>query len=170
MACIEKFLGRQVGIPEDRRYYVKQGQWGKPDGSRVRFGLSQPALALVGGVKDFDWLVENGTRVSQGDSVIFAITEKILYLDAPLTGLIFFNPAARNDTSLINSDPYEAGWLFAIKPETTVAVSMGELSETGDYMKALKTSEGIRNPEGKKGGTSSICKAVYSGIRTQKLD
>jgi len=32
MAYIEKFLGRRVEVPEDRRYYVKQGLWAKSDG------------------------------------------------------------------------------------------------------------------------------------------
>jgi len=29
MAFIEKFLGKRVEIPEDRRYYTKQGLWAK---------------------------------------------------------------------------------------------------------------------------------------------
>jgi hypothetical protein len=29
MAFIDKFLGQRVEIPEDRKYYVKQGLWAK---------------------------------------------------------------------------------------------------------------------------------------------
>ena len=32
MAFIEKFLGKRVEIPEDRRYYTKHGLWAKSDG------------------------------------------------------------------------------------------------------------------------------------------
>ena len=33
----------------------------------------------------------------------------------------------------------------------------------------LKGTEGLKNPEGLKGGVSGICKAVYSGISQQKF-
>jgi hypothetical protein len=37
------------------------------------------------------------------------------------------------------------------------------------YLKNLQNSEGFKNPEGLKGGVSGVCKAVYSGIRMQKI-
>ncbi len=49
MIIFEKFLGRCAEIPEDRRYYVKQGLWGKAGDHHTEFGLSEPALILAGG-------------------------------------------------------------------------------------------------------------------------
>ena len=54
MVIIEKFLGRRLEIPEDRRYYIKQGLWAKQDEDVIVFGLSEPALILAGGLKDLD--------------------------------------------------------------------------------------------------------------------
>ncbi len=51
MAFIEKFLGKRVEIHEDRRYYTKHGLWAKSDGWGIVFGLSEPALVLMGGSK-----------------------------------------------------------------------------------------------------------------------
>jgi len=52
MVIIEKFLGKRLEIPEDRRYYIKQGLWAKQDEGVIVFGLSEPALILAGGLKD----------------------------------------------------------------------------------------------------------------------
>jgi len=37
------------------------------------------------------------------------------------------------------------------------------------YLNSLQRTEGFKNPEGLKGGVSGICKAVYTGIREQKI-
>lgn len=62
MIVIEKFLGQRVEIPEDRRYDVKQGLWGRCVDQTIVFGLAQPALVLSGGVKDIDWVVKKNRR------------------------------------------------------------------------------------------------------------
>ena len=76
MAVVEKFLGKRVDIPEDRRYDPKQGLWGQQVDRDILFGMTEPTLVLMGGVKDVDWLVLDGQTVNHGESVIFAITGK----------------------------------------------------------------------------------------------
>jgi glycine cleavage system H protein len=169
MAAIEKFLGQRVEIPEDRQYYPKQGLWAKPEDDAMVFGFTKPALVLAGGVNDLDWLVGDNVPVKQGQDVVFAITGKILYIDTPLQGIISFNPGVKQNLSLAFEDPYGEGWLFRIKPEAAVAEAGPNLTGAQEYVECLKGSEGFKNPEGLKGGVSGICKAVYSGIRDQKI-
>jgi len=169
MAVIEKFLGQRVEIPEDRKYYPKQGLWAKPEDDEMVFGFTEPALVLAGGVNDLDWLVDENVSVKRGQDVIFAITGKILYIDTPLQGVISFNPEVKQNLSLTVEDPYENGWLFRIKPVAGKAEPIQNLTGAQEYMERLKGSEGYKNPEGLKGGVSGICKAVYSGIREQKI-
>ena len=169
MAVIEKFLGQRVEIPEDRKYYTKQGLWVKPEDQKMVFGLTEPALVLAGGVNDLDWLVDEGVFVQQGQDVVFVITGKILYIDSPLQGTIFFNPEVKQNLSLISVDSYGKGWLFRIKPDAGIAEAGGNLTDAQVYVECLRDSEGFKNPEGIKGGVSGICKAVYSGIRDQKI-
>ncbi len=169
MAVIEKFLGQRVEIPEDRRYDIKQGLWGRCVDQTIVFGLSQPALVLTGGVKDIDWLVAENQTVRQGQSVVFAITGKILYLDAPVAGAVQFNGAIRENPSRIANDPYDQGWLFRIQPEGGVYRPYQVLASPQAYLENLHRSEGLKNPEGIKGGVSGICKAVYTGIGEQKI-
>jgi glycine cleavage system H protein len=169
MAVIEKFLGQRVEIPEDRKYYSKQGLWAKPEDNDMVFGFAEPALVLAGGVNDLDWLVSGNTSVEQGQDVVFVITGKILYLDTPLQGIISFNPEVKQNLSLAMEDPYGQGWLFRIKPDIGLAETGPTAMDAQEYTESLKGTDGFKNPEGLKGGVSGICKAVYSGIREQKF-
>jgi glycine cleavage system H protein len=169
MAVIEKFLGQRVDIPEDRKYYAKQGLWAKPEDDDMVFGFTEPALILAGGLNDLDWLVSEKVSVTQGQDVVFVITEKILYIETPLQGIISFNPEVKQNLSLALKDPYGKGWLFRIKPDADLAESGQTATDAKGYTESLKGTDGFKNPEGLKGGISSICKAVYSGIREQKI-
>ena len=169
MAAIEKFLGKRVDIPEDRRYISKSGLWTKANEGRIQVGLTQPALVLAGGINDLDWLISEGQAVSAGDTVIFCITGKIMYIDSPLAGTIFFNHRVKDAVSNVAEDPYGKGWLFRVDPVETAEHVLNDFDSPEDYIHSLKRTDGFKNPEGLKGGISEICKAVYSGIRQQKL-
>jgi len=169
MAIIEKFLGQRVNVPEDRKYLAKQGLWALYQEEDEVFGFTEPALVLAGGINDLDWLVGENVKVQQGQDVVFAITGKILYIDTPLQGIISFNPEVKQNLALVAEDPYYKGWLFKIKPEAEMAEAELNFLDAQEYIECLKGSEGFKNPEGLKGGVSGICKAVYSGIRDQKI-
>ena len=170
MTVIDKFLGQRIEIPADRKYYEKQGLWGKSDDDDIVFGFTEPALVLAGGVNDLDWLVSEEASVKQGQDVVFVITGKILYIDTPLDGTISFNSELKQDLSLAKKDPYGKGWLFKITPDADLNQSGQPAMEANEYADCLKGTEGFKNPEGLKGGVSGICKAVYSGIRDQKIE
>jgi len=169
MAHIEKFLGRRVEIPEDLRYELRQGLWARQEENALVFGLAEPTLVLAGGLKDLDWLVEDGEEVKSGQSVLFAITGKVLYIDTPAAGILLRNPKARENPGRTPEDPYGEGWLFRVQPSGVLAEVLQRLATPQAYIERLLRSEGCKNPEGVKGGVSGICKAVYSGIGAQKL-
>ena len=170
MAVIEKFLGQRVEIPEDRLYYAKQGLWAKSEGNEMVFGFTEPALVLAGGVNDLDWLVSEMASVKPGQDVVFVITGKIMYIETPLKGKVCFNPAIKQNLELITNDPYGNGWLFRIQSDDDLkAAGVQTALDAKGYADSLRYSDGLKNPEGLKGGVSGICKAVYSGIRDQKI-
>lgn len=169
MAVIEKFLGHRVIIPDNLRYSVKQGLWARIDARTIFFGFSEPALVLSGGIQELNFLAEEGETVEESQCVLFAITGKILYIDSPAQGIIHFNAEVRADPSAISHDPYARGWLFSVTPTAPADMTYQNLTECDSYLLSLQNSEGLKNPEGLKGGVSGICKAVYSGIRMQKI-
>jgi glycine cleavage system H protein len=165
MAIIERFLGQRLEIPDGLLYQAGQGFWARRDGHSIVFGLTEPALALLGGLSEVQWLTPDGRRVAQGEAVVFAITGKILYLDAPSAGTIWFNHDVKQDPSLAAQDPYGKGWLFRIRPGTETADVLQEFMGAVDYVKTLGSSEGIKNREGLKSRKTGMCNAVYKGIR-----
>jgi glycine cleavage system H lipoate-binding protein len=169
MAFIEKFLGQTVSIPDELGYDIQQGLWVRMEGNDAVVGLTEPALVLHGGINDMDWLVAEGTVVDENQDVIFATTGKIVYLSTPLAGRIFFNPEAKQRPACLKEDPYGRGWLFRLATAAEAERSPAGLADVGAYIEKLRESDGCKNPEGLKGGVSGICKAVYSGIRTQKI-
>ncbi len=169
MAVIEKFLGRQVEIPENLRYTMKQGLWANKKDANIIFGLTQPALVLMGGVKEVEGLVHDGAIVKPGDSVLFAITKKILYIDVPVGGVIQYNKKVQENPAQIGEDSYGHGWLFKIQPKADIDKSYLSLASSKEYTQSLKITDGLKNPSGLKGGVSGMCKAVYSGIGDQRL-
>ena len=169
MAVIEKFLGQKVKIPENLRYDAKRGLWAQSEDQDIIFGLTEPVLVLYGGFKDVDWLVPEGQAVQESEAIVFAITAKILYIDAPFKGTVYFNHEIKKQPSLVQKDPYDKGWLFRIKPDSKTQRTLNQLLDAQEYVKSLQGSEGFKNPEGLKGGVSGICKAVYSGIRDQEI-
>jgi glycine cleavage system H protein len=169
MAVIEKFLGQHVEMPENLRYDVKRGLWAKPQGQGITFGLTEPVLVLSGGFNDLDWLIPEGQTVQESEAIVFVITGKILYIDAPFQGNVHFNPEIKTTPSLVQKDPYGKGWLFRIKPDAEPEYELNRLVDAREYAESLKGTEGYKNPDGLKGGVSGICKAVYSGIREQKI-
>ncbi len=169
MAIIEQFLGKTVNIPEDRRYNLKESLWVKSATGGIAFGFTEPALVLFGGLKDLDWLVEEGQAVDQGEAVLFALTSKILYVNTPVSGKIGFNDKLKQNPPMILEYPYGQGWLFKITVDGDDESLINTFSDADRYIKSLAGSEGCKNPLGLKGGVSGICKAVYSGITEQNL-
>ena len=166
---IEKFLGQRVSIPDELRYDIKQGLWAKTDRGEVVIGLAEPALVLQGGVNDLDWLVTEGEVVAENQDVVFAITAKILYISAPLPGRISLNSEAKQRPANLKEDPYGRGWLFRLAIDGGPRSALSRMADSGAYLESLKETDGCKNPAGRKGGVSGICKAVYSGIRAQKM-
>lgn len=159
---IEKFLGKTLTLPEDRRYAPAEGLWVREAGDRLEVGLAEPAVLMAGGIRQIESLVEDGERVAAGDTVCLALTAKLKYLASPVAGRVTFPGAGTR----VNEDPYGVP-LFFVTP--TDGPPEGLIDAAG-YARALADSEGAHNPEGAKGGVSSICKALYWGIREQKLE
>jgi hypothetical protein len=131
--------------------------------------LAEPALVLHGGIEDMDWLVTEGEVVRDNQEVVFAITGKILYISAPFAGRISFNSEAKQRPAWFKEDPYRRGWLFRLAIDIEPHSALCQLADPGAYLESFKETDGCKNPEGRKGGVSCICKVVYSGIREQKM-
>jgi glycine cleavage system H protein len=110
---VDKFIFR---VATDR-LYNDEGVWAKPDGERVRIGLSDFLQQRSGDVA-FVEVRPVGTQVSYGDEVAVVETIKVtIGLSSPLSGTVVeINPAMEDAPEAINQDPYGEGWLALLKP------------------------------------------------------
>ncbi len=98
--------------------YAPGHTWIRPEGNRLRVGLDDLAQRLL------PWAVAvelpgPGTRVKEGEPVArISAGEHQALVAAPVAGTVTtVNPSVAAEPTLVKSDSYGRGWLFAIEPE-----------------------------------------------------
>jgi glycine cleavage system H protein len=100
-------------------------------------GITDHAQEQLGDIV-FVALPEVGATVTAGEPCgELESTKSVSDLYAPVSGVV----AARNEAvvtapELINSDPYDKGWMFEVTPADPAAV--GELLSAGEYAAGLE--------------------------------
>jgi glycine cleavage system H lipoate-binding protein len=162
----ENFLGRDLIIPDDRSYYPAEGLWiKKEDDGSVAVGLTEPTVLMAGMVREVEFLVEEGSTVRSGETIVLALTAKLKYIAAPLSGMLVCPRELGQLPHKLMEDPYGTV-LFNMIPQ---GEETGDFFDAAGYSNALKDSDGARNPGGNTGGVSPTCKAVYMGIGDQSI-
>ncbi len=102
-------------IPADLLFQSSH-EWARVEGETVTVGISDHAQAELTDVV-FVELPALGKKVDAGDPT--AVVESVKAASdiySPLSGeVVEVNPAVEGDPSLVNTDPYGAGWIFKIK-------------------------------------------------------
>jgi glycine cleavage system H protein len=98
------------------RYYTREGVWAKPEGARIRIGLSDFLQQRSGDVA-FAEVKPARTSVQFGDEIAVIETIKVnVSLTSPVRGIVAeVNPAMSTAPEAVNQDPYGAGWLADIE-------------------------------------------------------
>ena len=116
-------------LPDDL-LYAKDHEWAKPEGDKVRVGISDYAQDQLGDIV-FVELPQVGARLAKGEQ--FGTVESVkavseLYL--PLGGeLHSVNKSLEDSPELVNKEPYGSGWMIELKPSNP------------EELKALMTKE-----------------------------
>lgn len=98
------------------RYYTSEGVWAKPEGQRVRIGLSDFLQQRSGDIA-FAEVKPEGTALAFGDEVAVIETIKVnISLSSPASGkIVEVNPDMEMAPEVINQDPFEKGWVAVIE-------------------------------------------------------
>jgi glycine cleavage system H protein len=123
-------------MPEEL-YYHQEHMWAKVEGDKVKVGLSDFSQKLAGEISYIE-MPEEGVQVNQGKVVGIYETGKWLgKIYAPVSGeVISINEDAEDDPTLINKDPYGAGWIFEMK--------MSDSAQLANLMKGEKAVEWLK--------------------------
>ena len=103
-------------VPDELKY-TKEHEWVRDEGGEAVIGITDHAQSELGDVV-FVELPAVGTEVRQFET--FGVVESVKAasdLYAPLSGTVTAVNADLNDQpDLVNSGPYEGGWLIKVKP------------------------------------------------------
>jgi glycine cleavage system H protein len=104
-----------VHVPDDLRYSTDH-EWARPEGERIRVGITDYAQDALGDVVFVD-LPAVGKEVSAGD-VLGEVesTKSVSEVYAPVAGtVVAVNEALSGAPEKLNEDPYGEGWLCEIE-------------------------------------------------------
>ncbi|WP_216216008.1 glycine cleavage system protein GcvH [Amycolatopsis aidingensis] len=123
-------------IPENLSY-TKEHEWLSAADGVATVGITSFAAESLGDIV-FVQLPEVGDNITAGEPCgEIESTKSVSELYAPVTGeVVEINEAAADAPEVINSDPYEQGWLFRVRTE-----SMPELLDAQEYSKVVEEGE-----------------------------
>lgn len=100
----------------DELYYHKDHSWARVEGTKVTVGMNDFFQKESGDIVFID-LPEEEDDVEQGEICGKIQSRKwIGKLVAPVSGeIVEINEELEEDTSLINTDPYDKGWILVIE-------------------------------------------------------
>jgi len=111
-----------MNVPDDLRYTADH-EWIRPEGGRIRVGITDYAQDALGDVV-FVQLPDIGTAVAAGASFSeVESTKSVSDVYAPLTGTVVeVNTELADAPQRLNDDPYGEGWICVIELDEPASV------------------------------------------------
>ena len=124
-----------MASPDDRRY-LQTHEWHKLDGNIVTIGISKFAIDELTDIT-FVEITQTEGKVNAGDALgeIESVKATSDIYSGVSGTVVEVNQQAMDDPSLINRDPYEAGWLVKIEADDTS--QLDGLMSAGQYDHAI---------------------------------
>jgi glycine cleavage system H protein len=104
--------------PESLKY-AKTDEWVKVDGDEATIGISDYAQDQLSDVVYVELMVDEGDSVSKSDPVATVESVKAAAdVNFPVSGKVTaINEDLADSPEVLNSDPYEKGWMVKVKLE-----------------------------------------------------
>lgn len=104
-----------MNVPDDLRY-SSDHEWARPEGGRMRVGITDYAQDALGDIVFID-LPAVGTEVAAG-AVLGEVesTKSVSEVYAPVAGVVVaVNDGLGSAPELLNQDPYGEGWICELE-------------------------------------------------------
>ena len=111
-----------MNVPDELRY-TEDHEWARPEGGRVRVGITDYAQDALGDVV-FVQLPEVGSLIQAGGSLgEVESTKSVSDIYAPVGGTVIeVNNELADAPQRLNEDPYGEGWICLIEPADASAI------------------------------------------------
>ncbi len=123
-------------LPDDLRY-AEDHEWARPEKAEVRVGIDDYAQDQLGDIVYVE-LPKVGDKFAKGEE--FGTVESVkavaeLYM--PIGGeIVDINKSLEDAPELVNSSPYDEGWMILIKPDDLA--DLDTLMAKEAYLEMLK--------------------------------
>lgn len=109
--------------------YTKDHEWVKVDDTLCIVGITDYAQSELGDIIYLDITAAPGSTVKQGDIIgSIEAVKTVSEIYSPVSGkIVEINTGINNDPSIVNTDPYDRGWIVKIEPS-----NQDELSNLSD--------------------------------------
>jgi len=124
-----------MNIPQDLRYTADH-EWVRIDDTTITIGITDYAQDSLGDVVYVE-LPDVGAAVTSGDAMSeVESTKSVSDIIAPVDGTVTeVNSALDDDPAVLNSDPYQAGWICKI--DATNATQLDGLLTPAAYLELV---------------------------------
>ena len=97
--------------------YTKEHEWVKVDDNVCTIGITNFAQGELGDIIYLDITSAVGSEVKQGDSIgSIEAVKTVSEVYSPVSGKITeINTAINDNPSIVNTEPYEGGWIVKIE-------------------------------------------------------
>lgn len=118
-------MGRSPAFLPTDRLYARNHMWASPADGGYRFGFSGYAVRLLGDIHHLRWSAEAGATVARGQEIGCVEGSKATSdVYAPMSGqLCEVNVQVSARPALINTNLYDAGWLFTLAGDAPTLLS-----------------------------------------------
>ncbi|MFQ6605269.1 MAG: glycine cleavage system protein GcvH [Fidelibacterota bacterium] len=122
-----------MNIPEDLKY-TKEHEWVRIENDSAVIGITDFAQSELGDIIFIEY-PEVGQEIQAGDPMgTIEAVKTVTDLFAPVSGIVTaVNEALEDSPDLVNTDPYNQGWMVAIK----VSSDAGDLLTAVEYQALL---------------------------------
>jgi glycine cleavage system H protein len=126
----------QLTLPENVRY-AEDHEWARREGDLIRVGIDDYAQDQLGDVV-FVELPQVGDKFAKGEAFgsvesVKAVSELFMPLSGEISAV---NTALEESPELVNTSPYEEGWMIDVKPDD--AGGLDALMTNDKYLEMLK--------------------------------
>lgn len=124
-------------IPADLKY-TKEHEWVKISGNKARVGITDYAQGALGDVVYIDFPKAGAEIKVMAVAGTIESVKAVSEIYQPLSGkVVVINSDLNKSPALVNTDPYNAGWLFEI--EGISEAEAANLLDAAGYDAYLKT-------------------------------
>ncbi|MBV9440107.1 MAG: glycine cleavage system protein GcvH [Candidatus Eremiobacteraeota bacterium] len=117
--------------------YSREHEWVKVDGDRATVGITDYAQSSLGDIVYVELPRVGATLEASASAGVVESVKAVSDIYSPIGGeVLAVNDAIESDPSLVNREPFDAGWLFQLKladvGQTSALLSPAQYQELVD--------------------------------------